>query len=257
MASFSNKVVAITGAASGIGLEIAKILITKGATLSISDIQDAALQSAASQLKELGGPDAKVLAQRVDVTKRSEVDAWIQRTVAEFADLHCAVNFAGVVDDQMGARNMSQQDDDDYNFVMNVNLLGVWNCMRAELSNMKSGASIVNASSAAGLIGFAGGAAYTASKHGVAGLTRSACKEFGSVNIRVNAVAPGYIITPMSNKASKSMGLGPDDMGPVKASALGRPGQPEEVAKLVVFLLGDDASYITGTVIPIDGGLIC
>ena len=164
----------ITGAASGIGLEIAKILITKGATLSISDIQDAALQSAASQLKELGGPDAKVLAQRVDVTKRSEVDSWIQRTVAEFADLHCPVNFAGV----------------DYNFVMNVNLLGVWNCMRAELSNMKAGASIVNASSAAGLIGFAGGAAYTASKHGVAGLTRSACKEFGSVNIRVNAVAP-------------------------------------------------------------------
>ncbi|KAJ4178121.1 hypothetical protein NW755_013397 [Fusarium falciforme] len=190
MASFSNKVVAITGAASGIGFEIAKILITKGATLSISDIQDVALYSAASQLRELGGPDAKVLAQRVDVTKRSEVDAWIQRTVAEFADLHCAVNFAGVVDDQMGARNMSQQDDDDYNFVMNVNLLGVWNCMRAELSNMKSGASIVNASSAAGLIGFAGGAAYTASKHGVAGLTRSACKEFGSVNIRVNAVAP-------------------------------------------------------------------
>ncbi|KAM6517453.1 hypothetical protein FSOLCH5_008414 [Fusarium solani] len=171
MALFSNKVVAITGAASGTGLEIAKILITKGATLSIPDIQDAALQSAASQLKELGGPDAK-------------------RTVAEFAGLHCAVNFAGVVDDQMGARNMSQQDDDDdYNFVMNVNLLGVWNCMRAELNNMKSGGSIVNASSAAGLIGFAGGAAYTASKHGVAGLTRSACKEFGSMNIRVNAVA--------------------------------------------------------------------
>ncbi|KAJ4212778.1 hypothetical protein NW759_011417 [Fusarium solani] len=96
----------IIGAASGTGLEIAKILITKGATLPIPDIQDAALQSAASQLKELGGPDAK-------------------RTVAEFAGLHCAVNFAGVVDDQMGARNMSQQDDDDdYNFVMNVTFWG-------------------------------------------------------------------------------------------------------------------------------------
>lgn len=181
----------ITGAASGIGLEIAKILITKGATLSISDIQDVSLYSAASHLRELGGPDAKVLAQRVDVTKRSEVDAWIQRTIAEFGGLHGAANFAGVVDDQMGARNLSQQDDDnDYDFVMNVNLLGVWNSMRAELGNMKAGASIVNASSAAGLIGFAGGAAYTASKHGVAGLTRSACKEFGSMNIRVNAVAP-------------------------------------------------------------------
>ena len=87
------------------------------------------------------------------------------------------------------SRANQQDDDDDYNLVMNVNLLGVWNCMRAELNNMKSGGSIVNASSAAGLIGFAGGAAYTASKHGVAGLTRSACKEFGSMNIRVNAVA--------------------------------------------------------------------
>ncbi|RTE78498.1 hypothetical protein BHE90_007031 [Fusarium euwallaceae] len=103
MASFSDKVVAITGAASRIGFEISKILITKGAILSISYIQAAALQSTTSQLKELGGPDAKALALRVDVTKRSEVDAWIQRTVAEFGGLHCAANFAGVVDDQMGA----------------------------------------------------------------------------------------------------------------------------------------------------------
>ncbi|RSL94290.1 hypothetical protein CEP52_012693 [Fusarium oligoseptatum] len=94
MASFSDKVVAITGAASRIGFEISKILITKGAILSISYIQAAALQSTTSQLKELGGPDAKALALRVDVTKRSEVDAWIQRTVAEFGGLHCAANFA-------------------------------------------------------------------------------------------------------------------------------------------------------------------
>ncbi|RSL41446.1 hypothetical protein BHE90_016018 [Fusarium euwallaceae] len=127
---------------------------------------------------------------------------------------------------------------------MNVNLLGVWNSMRAELSHMKSGASIVNAPSAARLIGFTGGATYTASKHAVTGLTRSTCKEFGSMNIRVNAVAPGYIITPMSNKAAKSMGLAPDDIGPAKASALGRPGQPEEVATLAVFLLSYEASYM-------------
>ncbi|KAM0277127.1 hypothetical protein ACHAQH_006072 [Verticillium albo-atrum] len=197
MPSFSNKVVAITGednarvcAASGMGLEIAKILVNQGAILSLADIQDTLLETAAAELRELGGPNATVLTTQVDVTKRTEVDAWIQKTVSALGGVHGAVNFAGVIDSNMGALHLDAQDDTAYDFVMDVNLRGIWNCMRAQLQHMQPGAAIINASSAAGLIGFAGGAAYTASKHGVSGLTRSTAKEVGSKNIRVNAIAP-------------------------------------------------------------------
>ncbi|RMJ07407.1 hypothetical protein CDV36_012988 [Fusarium kuroshium] len=129
--------------------------------------------------------------------------------------------------------------------------------MRAQLQHIQPEASIINTSSAAGLTGFVGGTAYTASKHAVSGLTRSAAKGVGSKKIRVNAVAPGYVVTPMTDKAAAIIGLSLGAMGPIKASALGRIGRAEEVAKLAVLLLGDDASYMTGTVIPIDGDLIC
>jgi NAD(P)-dependent dehydrogenase (short-subunit alcohol dehydrogenase family) len=172
------------------GLEIAKLLIVQGARLSLADIQEAALESAAAELRKLGGPDAVVMTRSVNVAVRAQVDAWIQDTVTTLGGLHRAVNFAGVIDDHMGALNLDGQDDKGYEFIMDVNLRGVWNSMRAQLQHMEPGGAIVNASSAAGLIGFAGGAAYTASKHGVSGLTRSTAKEYGSKNIRINAVAP-------------------------------------------------------------------
>lgn len=173
------------------GFEIAKLLVTQGAKLSLADIQEEALESAATKLRELGGLAAVVITTVVDVRVREQVDAWIQKTVLEMGDLHRAVNFAGVIDSTMGASHLDgQETDKGYDFVIDVNLRGVWNCLRAQLQHMKPGAAIVNASSAAGLIGFAGGAAYTASKHGVSGLTRCTAKEFGPKNIRVNAVAP-------------------------------------------------------------------
>ncbi|KAM5343346.1 hypothetical protein ACJ41O_014312 [Fusarium nematophilum] len=190
MASFSGKVVAITGAASGMGFEVSKKLVTQGVLLSIADINESSLQSVAAQLRELGGSGSTVLTTRLDVAKRSDVDAWIQKTVSELGGLHGAVNFAGVVNEKMGAEYIIDSEDLTYDFIMDVNLRGVFNCLRAQLKHMESGAAVVNASSASGLIGLPGGAAYTASKHGVAGLTRAAAKEVGSKNIRVNAVAP-------------------------------------------------------------------
>lgn len=124
------------------------------------------------------------------MTKRREVEDFVQRTISELGDLHLAFNFAGVIDSHMGIREIQDQEDDQYKFVMGVNVEGIFNCMRAELKHMSSGAAIVNASSAAGLIGFSGGSVYTASKHAVAGFTKAAAKEAGKRNIRINAVAP-------------------------------------------------------------------
>lgn len=178
------------GGASGIGLQIGIEVLKRGGALAICDIQESSLSNAERTLREAGGPTAKIITARVDVTIRQEVENYIERIVSELGGLHAAFNFAGVVDSHMGTRNIEDQEDDQYQLVIDVNMTGVFNCMRAELKYMTAGATVVNASSAAGLIGFAGGSAYTASKHAVAGLTRAVAKEAGARNIRINAVAP-------------------------------------------------------------------
>ena len=200
----------------------------------------------------------------VDVSDRAQVFAWIENTVASFGrPLDGAANLAGISQPdgrsvQGRMRNLSEEVVDR---VMNLNFKGVVNCMVAELNHLKEGSSgvgggsIVNCASVAWHMGLEGNPAYTAAKHAVVGLTRTAAKEEGTKGIRVNAVSPGTVQTPMVEAVDREL----DQSGQrwQEMSALGRRAQPEEVAKLIMFLLGDDSSYITGVSYLIDGGWIC
>ncbi|KAB5550803.1 3-alpha--hydroxysteroid dehydrogenase [Coniochaeta sp. 2T2.1] len=251
---FSGKVVVITGAASGIGRETAKLLASTGARLSLADFQEAALKEVVSEISLQYGEDTVTHA-LVDVRDRASVESWIAATVKTFgAPIDGVANLAGVIGKEINVAPIWEVSDEDWEFVVGINLKGVFNCLRAAIPHMRDGGSIVNAASIAGLIGFRKNAAYVASKHGVAGLTRSAAKDLGSRNIRINAICPGAIDTPMLRKSSNTgegHGVGYDYV------ALNRPGRADELPPLIAFLLSDGSSYMTGTMQSIDGGWYC
>ena len=184
---FHGKVIAITGGASGIGLATSELLASRGATVSIADVQETLLQEVAARLEKGGG---QVLATVVDVADSKQVNAWVQKTIDTFGKLDGAANLAGVIPKTINILRVEELQDEDWVFVMNVNLTGIMYCMRAQIPNMNVRGSIVNAASVAGLVGFPKNAAYTASKHGVIGLSRSTAKEVGDRGIRVNCIAP-------------------------------------------------------------------
>jgi NAD(P)-dependent dehydrogenase (short-subunit alcohol dehydrogenase family) len=184
----SGKVFAITGAAQGIGLATAKLLASRGASLSISDLQDGPLRKNASDIKARYSVD--VITSVVDVRDVQAVDTWIQDTVAKLGRLDGAANLAGVIGKNLGKTPVAEQDEADWHFVLDVNLTGLMHCLRAQLRCIEPGGSIVNAASIAGQVGRPMSAAYSASKHGVIGLTRSAAKECGKNGTRVNSIAP-------------------------------------------------------------------
>ena len=186
--SFTGKVVAITGAASGIAAATAKLLASRGASLSLADVQQEALETQAAEIKQTY--HVEVITYVVDVRHAEEVDAWIGKTIEHFGRLDGAANLAGVLGRHLGKFTIAEQDEDDWNFVLGVNLTGVMHCLRAQMRVIEKGGSIVNAASIAGLIGRPKSAAYAASKHGVIGLTRTAAKEIGKDSTRVNAIAP-------------------------------------------------------------------
>ena len=186
MTSLKGKVIAITGAASGIGFATACLLATRGAAISVADVRQEPLDAAVANIKK-SIPNVKIHAKAVDVRKGREVGEWLDETVKLMGPLNGAVNLAGVAKNR---QLIADTNDEDWDFVMDVNLKGVFNCIRAELQRMDKDASIVSASSVAGLRGTGGGAAYSTSKHAVIGLTRSAAREVGVRNIRVNCIAP-------------------------------------------------------------------
>lgn len=260
MALLDGRVIAITGAASGIGLATAHLLASRNATISIADVNAAALDKAEKELRQRF-PNADILPYVLNVSQEEQVQKWIETIIAVYGRLDGAANLAGVIGKSIGLKGIDQQDLSEWDFIMNVNLKGVMLCLKHQLRHITphTGA-IVNASSIAGVQGQPNNAAYTASKHGVIGLTRSAAKEVGHRGVRVNAICPGYIETPMNHK-SRDIAIANGGMEArnrkITSVALKRSGRAEECAELIVYLLGDGASFITGNAVSVDGGWNC
>lgn len=239
---FEGKVAIVTGSGSGIGAACAVLLAQRGARVLVADISGEAAEKVASDL-----PSA-ARACVVDVSRAEDCEAMVRTALDAFGRLDIAVNNAGIGGPQAPTAEYPL---DGWDRVIAVNLTGVFACMRAEIPAMLAtgGGSIVNMASILGSVGFAQAPAYTAAKHGVVGLTRTAALEYAGQGIRVNSVGPGFIDTPMLAAAPPELIAGVAQLHP-----LGRLGRPEEVAELVAFLASDRASNITGSYALTDGG---
>ncbi|OMP82995.1 Levodione reductase, partial [Diplodia seriata] len=252
---------------SGIGLAIATRLAQLGANVSLADADEprllgTALPAVEAAARDAGHADTQFVARRVDVRCTADVDAWMAATVQSLGGgIHGAANFAGVAGRDMNVRGMADVGDEDWEYVLGVNLTGIMKCMRAEVRAFvgEGGGSIVNCSSIQGVLGVAMREAYTASKHGVVGLSRSAARELGRRKegpIRVNVVCPGHIVTPMLESVGDlSIVEQADEVQ--HDTTLQRLGRTEEVVPLVIHLLSKDSSFTTGAVHMIDGGRFC
>lgn len=185
--TFHNKVIVVTGAGSGIGAATAKLLASRGAKVSITDVQERGLDETVKAIEEAAG---SVISAVLDVRDRTQVEAWISQTVSAFGKLDGAANLAGVTGKQTGFAQVQEIDDNDWDLMFNVNVKGMLNCLRAEIKVMNDGGSIVDASSVAGIRGIENSATYCATKHAVIGLTRTVAKEQAGRGIRANALAP-------------------------------------------------------------------
>jgi NAD(P)-dependent dehydrogenase (short-subunit alcohol dehydrogenase family) len=246
---FEGRVALVTGAASGLGLATAKAFAESGAAVVLSDWNEEAARSAAEELAAKGH---KVHAVRCDVSDDAQVEAMVEQCVAKFGRLDAAYNNAGI---QNILAETADSPRDDYDRVMAINLRGVWSCMKFELRQMRKQGSgaIVNCSSLGGLVGGAERGIYHAAKHGVLGFTKSAALEYAARGIRVNAVCPGLIETPMAAQM-RAGGQTEALEGMLKLVPMARYGRSEEIADAVLWLCSDASSFVTGQSISVDGG---
>ena len=246
MKPLENKIALVTGAARGIGQAIALQLASDGADLALCDVKVEWLEETANKVKALG---RRVETYAMNVADGAAVGEAVNKVIADFSRIDVLVNNAGITRDTLLIR-MSEED---WDAVLDINLKGAFLVTKAVVKFMmkqRSGA-IVNIASVVGIMGNAGQANYTASKAGLIALTKTTAKELGSRNVRVNAVAPGFIRTAMTEKLSEQA---KDAM--LRMVPLGRPGEPEDVAKAVAFLASDNAAYVNGQTLAVCGGMV-
>ena len=245
-----DKVALVTGAASGIGRAAALAFAREGAKLALSDVDAVGGQETVSLVTQAGG-DARFI--EADVSQAHAVETLVSQTVETYGRLDAAFNNAGI---EGSIARTVEYAEADWDRVIAVNLTGVWLCMKYEIPAMleQGGGAIVNTSSAAGLLGFRGAAAYVASKHGVVGLTKTAALEYAKSGVRVNAVCPGAIDTPMMGRLTGHRTDRFEKMASFEP--VGRMGSPAEIAEAVVWLCSDAASFVTGHAMSVDGGIV-
>jgi NAD(P)-dependent dehydrogenase (short-subunit alcohol dehydrogenase family) len=244
-----DTVVLITGAGSGMGKATAIMAAERGAKVVVADVNEKAAQAVVEEITAKG---QQAIAVKCDVTKATEVKAMVDRTVEVYGRLDAAFNNAGI---QIPTVDFIDVSEEQYDRVMSINLKGVWLCMKYQLEQMleQGNGSIVNNSSIGGLVGGPGRAAYHAAKHGVLGLTKSAGAEYASRGIRVNAVCPGTIETPMVDDMFKKGEL--TEQASKEGAPIKRLGKADEVAETVLWLFSPAASFVIGQPISVDGGV--
>lgn len=248
--AFRGKVALVTGGASGIGKATALAFGREGAQVVVADWMAEPGEATAAEIRAAGGQATFV---KVDVSKAADVEKMVRDAVSRYGRIDCAFNNAGI-EGEMSP--FSETTEENWNRVIDINLKGVFLCMKYEIPVMlaQGGGVIVNTASVAGLVGFANLVPYVASKHGVTGVTKSAALEYGKQNIRVNAVCPGVIRTPM---VERILAENPEmEAGLTAGEPIGRLGLPEEIASAVLFLCSDAASFVTGQAIAVDGGWV-
>jgi NAD(P)-dependent dehydrogenase (short-subunit alcohol dehydrogenase family) len=252
MNRFGNKICLVTGAGSGIGAATAIAFAKEGGKVVVADINEGGACETEAKIKQLGG-DAFVV--KVNIADKAAVENMIAAGIKNFGRLDCAVNCAGIAG-QITA-NLHEYPEDQWIQMMQINLFGTYYCLKEEISQMlkNGGGSIVNVASAAGLVAQPGNSPYATSKFGVIGLTRTAAKEYATQNLRINAVCPTAIETPMIMEGRRKLAYNPADLEAAKNyQAMKRMGQPQEVAEVILWLCSEQASFITGHAMPVDGG---
>ncbi len=250
MGLLDRKIALITGAGSGIGRAAALAFTREGAKLTLADVAAEAGEETAYMVRNAGGEVEFI---RCDVSKSAEVEALIDAVVKRYGRVDCAFNNAGIEGE---VRHLADDTEENFDRIIAVDLKGVFLCMKYEIRQLlsqKTGGAIVNTASTAGLAGAHGMPAYSAAKHGVVGLTKTAALEYSRVGIRVNAVCPGVIDTPMVERLVAGRPKMAERL--VAVEPIGRKGKPEEIAEAALWLCSDNASFVTGCAMAVDGGL--